>query len=65
MKQRTLTILKPDTVARRNWAAVIVDRLEQEGFEILGAKRLQLDRGPGRRRSTPCTRERPFYRQRW
>ena len=41
MKQRTLTILKPDTVARRNCGAIIA-RLEQEGFEILGARKLRL-----------------------
>ncbi|MFI5168193.1 MAG: nucleoside-diphosphate kinase [Thermoanaerobaculales bacterium] len=41
MKQRTLTILKPDTVARRNCGAVIA-RLEQEGFEILAARKLRL-----------------------
>jgi nucleoside-diphosphate kinase len=41
MKQQTLTILKPDTVARRNCGAIIA-RLEQEGFEILAARKLRL-----------------------
>jgi len=41
MKQRTLTILKPDTVAKRNCGAIIA-RLEQEGFEILGARKVRL-----------------------
>ena len=41
MKQQTLAILKPDTVARRNSGAVI-SRLEEEGFEIRGARMLRL-----------------------
>jgi nucleoside-diphosphate kinase len=41
MKQRTLAILKPDTVGRRNCGAVI-SRLESEGFEILGARAVRL-----------------------
>jgi nucleoside-diphosphate kinase len=43
MKQRTLAILKPDTVARRNCGAVIT-RLEQEGFEVRGARMLRLSK---------------------
>jgi len=41
MKQRTLTILKPDTVARRNCGAIIA-RLEEEGFQILAARMVRL-----------------------
>jgi nucleoside-diphosphate kinase len=59
MKQRTLTILKPDTVSRRNVGAVI-GRLEQEGFEIIGAKRLRLTREQAEG-FYAVHRERPFY----
>jgi nucleoside-diphosphate kinase len=44
MKQRTLAILKPDTVARHNCGAVI-SRLEAEGFEVLAARMLRLSEG--------------------
>lgn len=59
MKQQTLTILKPDTVARRNCGAV-VQRLEQEGFEILGAKKLRLTVDQARA-FYAVHKERPFY----
>jgi len=59
MKQRTFTILKPDTVARRN-AGAIIKRLEEEGFEILGARKLRMtvDQARG---FYAVHRERPFY----
>lgn len=60
MRQRTLTILKPDTVARRNVGAIIA-RLEQEGFEIVGAKRLHLTVEQAQA-FYAVHRERPFYR---
>ena len=41
MRQRTLTILKPDTVARHNCGAIIA-RIEAEGFQILAARMLEL-----------------------
>ena len=41
MNQRTLTIIKPDSVENRNVGAIIA-RLEQEGFEILAARMLRL-----------------------
>lgn len=58
--QKTLTILKPDTVASGN-AGKIIARLEAEGFRFLGAKLVRL---------TPeiagqfyaVHRERPFYK---
>jgi nucleoside-diphosphate kinase len=59
MKERTLTILKPDTVERRNVGAIIA-RLEQEGFEILAAKRLRLSVEQARA-FYAVHRERPFY----
>ena len=60
MKQRTFTILKPDTVARRNCGAII-SRLEQEGFEILGAKRVKLTEDQAKA-FYAVHNERPFYR---
>jgi len=60
MKQQTLTILKPDTVARRNCGAII-SRLEQEGFEILGSKQLRLSQEQAEA-FYAVHRERPFYR---
>ncbi len=60
MRERTLTILKPDTVARRNVGAII-GRLEQEGFEIVGAKRLHLSEEQAKA-FYAVHRERPFYR---
>lgn len=41
--QRTLSIIKPDAVEKRKTGA-IVERLESEGFRILGMKRLHLTR---------------------
>jgi nucleoside-diphosphate kinase len=60
MKQRTFTILKPDTVARRN-AGAIIGRLEQEGFEILGARKVKLTEDQARA-FYAVHKERPFYR---
>jgi len=59
MKQQTLTILKPDTVARRNCGAII-SRLEQEGFEILGARKVRLSVEQARA-FYAVHKERPFY----
>jgi nucleoside-diphosphate kinase len=59
MKERTLTILKPDSVERRNVGAIIA-RLEQEGFEILAAKKLRLSVEQARA-FYAVHRERPFY----
>jgi nucleoside-diphosphate kinase len=59
MKQQTFTILKPDTVMRRN-AGAIISRLEQEGFEILGAKRLHLTVEQARA-FYAVHKDRPFY----
>jgi nucleoside-diphosphate kinase len=60
MKQRTLTILKPDTVARRNCGAVIA-HLEQEGFEIKAARMLRLSREQAEA-FYAVHRDKPFYR---
>jgi nucleoside-diphosphate kinase len=60
MKQQTLTILKPDTVARRNVGGVI-GRLEQEGFEILAGRKLRLSEDQAKA-FYAVHKERPFYR---
>lgn len=59
MRQQTLTILKPDTVARRRVGAIIA-RLEEEGFEILAARRLRLTEEQARA-FYAVHRDRPFY----
>jgi len=60
MKQRTLTILKPDTVARRNCGAIIA-RLEEEGFQILGARMLRLSEEQAMT-FYAVHKDKPFYR---
>jgi nucleoside-diphosphate kinase len=60
MKQRTLTILKPDTVARHNCGAVIA-HLEQEGFEIRAARMLRLSREQAEA-FYAVHKDKPFYR---
>jgi len=47
MTQRTLTIVKPDSVANRN-VGTIVARLEAEGFTILTARMLRLSAAQAR-----------------
>lgn len=41
--EKTLIILKPDAFTKRKVGACI-DRFEQAGFEVVGAKMIQLDR---------------------
>jgi nucleoside-diphosphate kinase len=57
--QRTLTILKPDTVAAHRCGGII-DRLEREGFAILGVKRLCLEHAQAEA-FYAVHRERPFF----
>ncbi len=59
MRQQTLTILKPDTVARRRVGAIIA-RLEEEGFDIVAARRLRLTEEQARA-FYEVHKERPFY----
>ncbi len=59
MRQQTLTILKPDTVARRRVGAIIA-RLEEEGFDIVAARRLRLTEEQARA-FYAVHKERPFY----
>ncbi|HPW55587.1 MAG TPA: nucleoside-diphosphate kinase [Thermoanaerobaculaceae bacterium] len=57
--QRTLTILKPDTVSARRCGAVI-DRLEREGFAILGVRTLHLTQTQAEA-FYAVHRQRPFF----
>jgi nucleoside-diphosphate kinase len=59
MTERTLTILKPDTVAKHNCGAAIAI-LEKEGFAILGIKKLHLTLSQAQA-FYAVHRERPFY----
>lgn len=59
MRHQTLTILKPDTVARRR-VGPIITRLEEEGFEIVAARRLRLTEELARAFYAVHS-ERPFY----
>ncbi|MGV8042653.1 MAG: nucleoside-diphosphate kinase [Thermoanaerobaculaceae bacterium] len=59
MLQRTLTILKPDTVSARRCGA-IVDRLEREGFAILAVRKLHLAQAHAEA-FYAVHRERPFF----
>ena len=60
MKQRTLAILKPETVARHNCGAVIA-RLEEEGFEFKGARMLRLSKEQAEA-FYAVHKDKPFYR---
>ncbi len=60
MKQRTLTILKPDTVTRHNCGTVIT-RLEQEGFEIRAARMVWLSKEQAEV-FYAVHKDKPFYR---
>jgi nucleoside-diphosphate kinase len=57
--ERTLTILKPDSVAAGRVGAILA-HLEREGFRFLGLKRLRLS--PEQARAFYAVhRDRPFY----
>jgi nucleoside-diphosphate kinase len=59
MTERTLTIFKPDAVDAGHSGAMLA-RLEEEGFRLLGLKRLRLS--PEQARSFYAVhRERPFF----
>lgn len=59
MTQRTLTILKPDSVAAGRIGAILA-HLEKEGFRFLGMKRLRLSQEQARA-FYAVHRDRPFY----
>lgn len=59
MVERTLAIFKPDSVSAARSGALLA-RLEEEGFRILGLKRLRL--APDQARAFYAVhRERPFF----
>ncbi|MEO8432667.1 MAG: nucleoside-diphosphate kinase [Acidobacteriota bacterium] len=59
MSERTLTILKPDAVAAGK-AGAILAQLEDEGFRIVGLKKIRL--APDQARAFYAVhRERPFF----
>jgi nucleoside-diphosphate kinase len=58
-KQRTLCIIKPDAVEKRK-AGAIIQRLLDEGFDILGLRQTQLSR-PAAEGFYAIHRERPFF----
>lgn len=59
MVERTLVLIKPDAVQRR-LAGRILDRFEQRGLTIRGAKLLQVDRALAERHYAEHS-EKPFF----
>src|SRR2546429_638485 len=60
MANRTLTIIKPDSVRKKNFGKII-SRIEVEGFTILGIKKDGLSQKQAEG-FYAVHRERPFYR---
>jgi nucleoside-diphosphate kinase len=60
MANRTLTIIKPDSVRKRNFGKIL-SRLEAEGFSILGIKKMVLSHKQAEG-FYAVHRERPFFR---
>lgn len=59
MQERTLTIIKPDSVAKNNVGRIIA-HLEQEGFSIVAARMTRLTEAQARA-FYEVHKERPFY----
>jgi len=59
MNDRTFTIVKPDSVRKANFGK-IVSRIEAEGFQILGLKKVSLSRQQAEA-FYAVHRERPFF----
>ena len=60
MKQRTLTIIKPECVAEKH-IGEIIQRIEKAGFDILGIKMLRLQKKDAEQFYL-INKDRPFYR---
>lgn len=60
MANRTLTIIKPDSVRKRNFGKIL-SRLEAEGFSILGIRKLALTQKQAEG-FYAVHRERPFFK---
>ena len=61
MSERTLTIIKPDAVAK-GAAGQIIARIEKAGFTVIAARLHPHDRARTPRASTPCTARAPSSR---
>jgi nucleoside-diphosphate kinase len=59
MSNRTFTIIKPDSVRKGNFGKVI-SRIEEQGFKILGLKKVSLSRKQAEG-FYAVHRERPFF----
>lgn len=59
MKERTLSIIKPDCVSANN-AGKVIDMLEENGFSIIAMKKLQLTKKQAEGFYI-VHKERPFY----
>ncbi len=59
MANRTLTIIKPDSVRKRNFGKIL-SRIEDEGFTILGIKKVALSQRQAEG-FYAVHRERPFF----
>ncbi|MBX9830529.1 nucleoside-diphosphate kinase [Candidatus Babeliales bacterium] len=57
--EHTLAIIKPDAVKAHN-SGKIIDRIEQEGFEIVGMKKINLSLAQAQS-FYAVHKERPFY----
>ena len=60
MANRTLTIIKPDSVRKRNFGKIL-SRVEAEGFTILAIKKINLSQKQAEG-FYAVHRERPFFR---
>ena len=60
MANRTLTIIKPDSVRKNNFGKIL-SRLESEGFKVLGIKKVALSQKQAEG-FYAVHRERPFFK---
>jgi nucleoside-diphosphate kinase len=59
MSNRTFTIIKPDSVRKNNFGKII-GRIEEQGFRVLGVKKIELSRRQAEA-FYGIHRERPFF----